>query len=201
MNKAFYKDLVLETSESVYEPREDSFLLAEQVEKHARGEVLDLGTGSGLQAILASRSGQVTNVLAVDVNEDALRNAENNLSNAKGVLHPVKFRKTDLFSMIGEKFDCIIFNPPYLPTNTDEKVSGELNKALDGGVDGRTVLRKFLKFFHMHLKKNGCLLLLSSSLNDNDWVQRELESKGFKVAVLSEQNIFFEKLVVFKAER
>ena len=54
----------------IYKPREDSFLLQKQVKKFAEGRVLDMGTGSGVQAITAAESAEY--VLAVDVNPEAV---------------------------------------------------------------------------------------------------------------------------------
>ena len=67
---------------TVYEPQEDSELLEKEVRKFARGIVLDIGTGSGVQAIAAAENanaekpGHVDYVIAVDINEEALEKAE-----------------------------------------------------------------------------------------------------------------------------
>ena len=51
----------------IYEPAEDSYLLVEEVRKRARGKkVLDVGTGSGIQARAAYSAG-AREVLAVDI--------------------------------------------------------------------------------------------------------------------------------------
>ena len=88
----------------LYEPREDSELLVKYVKKHARGVVLDMGTGSGIQAIGAIEKG--AEVLAVDVNKEAVEHCEKKGINAL---------QSDLFENVKGKFDLIIFNPPYLP--------------------------------------------------------------------------------------
>lgn len=46
-----------------YEPREDSKLLERYVRKYAKGSVLDIGTGSGIQAISAAKSRKVKKLL------------------------------------------------------------------------------------------------------------------------------------------
>ena len=40
-------------------------------------------------------------------------------------------------------FDLIVFNPPYLPTQPEERIDDWLEYALDGGVDGRAVITRF----------------------------------------------------------
>ena len=88
----------------IYAAREDSFLLAKYVNKFSKGKVLDLGTGSGIQAEAALK--HTKNVLAVDINKEAV-----NYVKKKGI----KAKVGNLFSEIDKKFDLIIFNPPYLP--------------------------------------------------------------------------------------
>ncbi len=60
----------------VYRPAEDSYLLAKHVESTVSGNVLDMGTGSGIQAVTAAMKPEVESVLAVDINPEALREAE-----------------------------------------------------------------------------------------------------------------------------
>ena len=56
----------------IYEPREDSFLLQSLIKEYAFGRVLGMGTGSGIQALKAAESKQVVEVLAVDINPEAI---------------------------------------------------------------------------------------------------------------------------------
>ncbi len=56
----------------IYEPAEDSFLLQKYVHHYANGKVLDMGTGSGIQAIAAAQNWHVESVLAVDINSKAI---------------------------------------------------------------------------------------------------------------------------------
>ena len=60
----------------VYEPQEDSFLLREFTLKYAKGRVLDMGTGSGIQAIAAATKKQVTQVFASDIDRNAIAYAQ-----------------------------------------------------------------------------------------------------------------------------
>ena len=98
----------------VYEPREDSFLILHQIRRFAKGNVLDMGTGSGILAIEAAK--YADRVIAADINKDALEFAKEQ-ARANGVIN-TKFVLSDLFSYFEQhpvKFDLIIFNPPYLP--------------------------------------------------------------------------------------
>src|SRR3989344_3174581 len=90
--------------ESVYEPREDSLLLAKSIALFARGNVLDMGTGSGIQAITAAQQKNVDTVLAVDVNKQALAYAKEQNKSSK-----ITYQYSDLFQAIPlQLFDTII---------------------------------------------------------------------------------------------
>ena len=62
--------------EEVYNPGEDSYLLQRYVERLVSGSVLDMGTGSGIQAVSAAQKDDVSRVLVVDINPAALIAAE-----------------------------------------------------------------------------------------------------------------------------
>ena len=181
----------------VYSPREDSFLLEEVVKKHAFGTVLDLGTGSGIQAIAAAINPNVSSVTAIDINPKALETARENAL-LQGVGDNIVFKQSDLFSALeGEKFDCIISNPPYLPFSEGEK-TGDI--ALESGKDGREFTDRFLQEFEAHLNPTGIVLLLQSSTSHWNKTREILEAKGLSVKVEARQSFFFEELVVLKAD-
>jgi len=182
----------------VYQPREDSLLLESAVKRFAFGSVLDVGTGSGVQAIAAARKPEVFGVVAVDVNPEALKLAETNAANA-GVRKKIVFKKSDLFSgLASEKFDCIAFNPPYLPVSEEENVG---DVALESGKSGRELTDRFLAEVEKHLNSGGVVLLLQSSASNWKKTKSALEKKGFRVEVVGEQRFFFEQIVVLMAKR
>ncbi len=185
-------------SMSVYEPREDSFLLENAVVKYAFGKVLDLGTGSGIQAIAAAKKLEVESVVAVDINHQALKQAKANAV-AAGIAGKIVFKESDLFSSLeGEKFDTITFNPPYLPVSEEENV-GDI--ALESGESGREFTERFLKEFEEHLNAGGIVLLLQSSISGWEKTKKDLESKGFAVEIVGRERFFFEEIVVLKAQK
>ena len=97
----------------IYEPKEDSELLKKYVSKFAIGRVLDMGTGSGIQALEAVKSKDVREVIAVDINPQAIKKL--NLEVKKTLCKKIKTVKSNLFSTMEGKFNTILFNPPYLP--------------------------------------------------------------------------------------
>jgi len=195
-----YFGLKLCFPDSVYEPAEDSFLLAKPA-SGLKGRVLEIGCGSGIAALHNAKNNPKNEVIGVDINPDAVKYAkenakQNNIKNAK-------FFKSDLFSAIApnEKFDAILFNPPYLPTSRDERINGNLNAAFDGGKSGRSILDRFLRVFDKFLKPNGILLLIHSSLNNPEKTEKILKEKGFNTEILETESFFFEKMCIMKVSR
>ncbi len=175
-------------NDDLYEPREDSFLLAEQVKKYARGKVLDMCTGSGIQAVAAAKKKSVTSVLAVDINKKALAYAHKKNHHKK-----ITFLRSDLFSNVKETFDTIICNPPYLPNEPKLK-----DIALDGGRHGYEFTARFLNEAGPFLAKNGIILLVFSSLTNKPTVNDVIAKKGFVFNQLASQKFDYEGLFVYK---
>jgi len=167
----------------IYEPREDSFLLQEQVRKFAIGRVLDMGTGSGVQALAALE--KTKDVEACDINQEAV-----DFVKSKGV----KAYKSDLFENVEGKFDLIIFNPPYLPLDEDE--DEESRVVTTGGEKGHEIIERFLKEAKNYLAENGVILLVFSSLSGES--HKVLEGLGYGYEELAEKKVFFESLYVYK---
>ena len=124
--------------------------------------VLDLCTGSGCLAILASHSFPNATVDAVDISADALAVAARNVEDY-GLEDRVSLYQGDLFDAIGdERYDLIITNPPYVDA---EGMAGlpreclhEPQIAFDGGDDGLDLVRRILDGAKDHLTPDGGLL-------------------------------------------
>ena len=177
----------------IYEPAEDSYLLAEQVKKFAFGSVLDVGTGSGIQAIAAAKSSRVKSVLAVDINPEAIT------SLGKKKVKKIKTQQSDLFSNVKGRFDTILFNAPYLPLDPREPKDSQL--ATTGGKHGYEILVRFLQNIDDHLTKKGIALILFSSLTHKEKIEEALFDIGYDFEVVGEQKISFETLYVYKIQR
>ena len=171
----------------IYEPSDDSELLAKYVKKYAKGKVLDLGTGSGIQAEIALKF--TKDVLAVDLDKESVEYV-----NKKGI----KARVSDLFSNIKEKFDLIIFNPPYLPE--DKLEDEESKKITTGGRYGYEILGRFFSQVNDYLNKNGKILIVFSSLTNKDKIDNIIKENNFKFKLLEEKKIFFETLYCYLIE-
>ena len=188
-----YKGLVIYKHPKVYEPAEDTFLLVENLDIKRSDDVLEIGTGTGLVAVYAAQRSR--NVVATDINDYALQCAvKNTITNRT---YNVELRKGSLFEPVkDEKFDLILFNTPYLPTGEDEKLDEELNAAWDGGSEGRDTIDQFLNELKAHLKPNGRVQLVQSSLSDNEKTLAKLEELGFDAEITASEKCFFEEIVV-----
>ena len=134
-------------------------------------------------------------VTATDINFDAIQLAEsnfkaNNIDNVEllfgNLFEPVKDRK----------FDVILFNTPYLPTEEGEVLEDNLNYAFDGGLNGRKVIDLFLNEVKNHLNDGGIVQLIQSSLSDNDETLNKLDELGFISEIAKKEHYFFEDIVL-----
>jgi release factor glutamine methyltransferase len=196
-----YGGLELVVLPTVYNPAEDSFLLARWAAKLARGKVLEMGCASGIVSLSVARTDSKSHVVGLDINPKAIECASENAE--RNGIENAHFLESDMFEAVrDEKFDWIIFNPPYLPTTQGEKLKDKMeNAAYDGGRSGRDVIDRFLAEFQAHLNTGGGLLLLSSSLANTEKTQEMLEKKGFEVKILEKEKFFFEKIEVLLAKK
>jgi ribosomal protein L3 glutamine methyltransferase len=124
--------------------------------------VLDLCTGSGCLAILASRNFPNARIDAVDISKDALDVAARNVADF-GLEDRVMLHRGDLFGPIGgRRYDLILSNPPYVDAEgmagLPRECRAEPKLAFDGGADGLAVIRRILNEAGRHLTAEGGLL-------------------------------------------
>jgi ribosomal protein L3 glutamine methyltransferase len=124
--------------------------------------VLDLCTGSGCLAILASRNFPNAQVDAVDISRDALEVAARNVGDY-GLEDRVTLHRGDLFKPLGDRrYELIISNPPYVDAEgmaaLPRECRAEPKIAFDGGLDGLDIVRRILEEARRHLTPQGGLL-------------------------------------------
>ena len=194
-----FGDYVFNVCENVYEPAEDSFLFAENLDVQKDERVLDVGTGCGMLGILAAGKGG--SVFAVDVNPYAVRCAKEN-SVLNHVRRNMTFLQADLLTALKEsaKFDLILFNAPYLPAAEDETDTW-IGRAWAGGINGRQVIDRFIPQATRHLKPNGRVLLMQSTLAGVQETINKFAENELKAKVKAERKLpFFETLTLIEAQ-
>jgi ribosomal protein L3 glutamine methyltransferase len=175
VNKIYMRGLPFYVDERTIVPR--SFI-GELLDSHFGGEsdeggsliddpagvesVLDLCTGSGCLAVLASRRFPNAMVDAVDISADALEVAARNVA-GYGLEDRVTLHRGDLFKPVGNKrYDLIISNPPYVDARgmaeLPRECRAEPKLAFDGGADGLDFVRRILNEAGRHLTPQGGLL-------------------------------------------
>jgi release factor glutamine methyltransferase len=181
-----YRGEQLELLSNVYEPCDDTFLLADVALDVVRptDSVLEVGTGCGLIAKVVA--GLAHSVIATDINPQAIENA---------TLNGVEAIQGDLFCNLNRRFDLIIFNPPYLPTDTNVPCNW-LTRAWDGGPTGREVIMRFLTQADRHLTNRGRVLITISSLTGYREVTERMKAHFEIVKSLAERKVFFETLYI-----
>jgi HemK-related putative methylase len=181
----------------VYPPQEDSFMLEIQIknylgkfskEQKEKLKVLDMGSGSGIQARTAIASGiKRINLIASDIEAEAIKKLKE---------QKIPARKSNLYSNINKekKFDLIIFNAPYLPANKyDSKPD------TTAGKKGYEIILKFLRKSKKYLTKEGVILILFSSLSIPEKILAYTKKLGYSSHLLDEKEMgMFEKLYVYK---
>ncbi len=176
---------IAEPPKGVYSPSDDSFLMLEAIASvDVEGkELLDVGTGSGILGLFCAMRG--ASVTLTDVDEASIQHAQK-AADSLGL--KLETRVSDLFSNVKGKFDLILFNPPYLPSEICE------DRTVDGGPMGTTLARRFLQDIQDYLKEDGTAFLLVSTQNDPTSLIREYPRFQFSLA--AKRSLFFEELQI-----
>ncbi len=169
----------------------DSLLLAKCTKKEVKSNdvVLDFGTGTGIQGIFAAEKAK--KVISVDVNPRAVECAKLN-AKKNGLDNKIEVRESDIFSNVKEKFDLIVFNPPFRwfkPRDMLER--GEVD-------EGYATLQTFFKEVRKHLNQQGRVLLVFSDSGDLKLVEKLIKIHNFNSAIIDTESKDDWKYIVYK---
>ncbi|MEV4110660.1 methyltransferase [Nonomuraea sp. NPDC049695] len=159
-----------------------SHLLGEAVlaEVRAGDRVLDMGTGSGVNAILAASTAK--QVLAVDINPVAVEAARGN-AERNGVADRVEVRLSDVFADVDGRFDLIVFDPPFrwfAPRDLLEAATTDENYR---------AMTSFFRQAREHLTPAGRMLIFFGSSGDLAYLRHLMDEQGFDVEVVARQEL------------
>lgn len=156
-------------------------------EVNATDRVLDMGTGCGVNAILAAST--ATDVVAVDINPHAVACARHNAV-FNGVASHIDIRHSDLFTGVAGAFDLIIFDPPFRwlhPRDVREANMTDGNYA---------TLTAFFAQVGEHLAPGGRILLFFGTTGDIAYVHHLVERSGLRRKQLASRHLDSDELDV-----
>lgn len=159
-----------------------SHMLGEAVlaETRESDRVLDMGTGSGVNAILAA--GAARRVVAVDVNPVAVAAARAN-AEANGVADRVEVRESDVFSAVEGEFDLIVFDPPFrwfAPRDLLESATTDENYR---------AMTEFFRSVRRHLAPGGRMLISFGTSGDLGYLRRLMDEQGFRAEAVARRDL------------
>lgn len=185
-----FENYKLDIDPSVFNPEwgEGSEILS-RIKHFFIGDVLEIGTGSGILSILAA---EIANkVIATDINPAAISCAEKNILNCVEDKGKIELKKGDLFDVFKDekekpKFDTIIFNPPFL--NIPNIPADEYTKKTYLDKD-YSVLETFLEDAKNFLNKDGCIYICFGGVGDVGYLNYLVAFYKYEVQILQLSNI------------
>lgn len=203
-----FMSLKFRLNPSVLIPRPDTEILIEQVIHQTPNNldvtILDIGTGSGNIAVSLAYYLPKSKIVAVDISPDALNLAEENAA-LNHVEDRVTFIQEDVFSVdfvlkIGQNFDRIVSNPPYISEDEFQTLPDEVRKfepptALRDGADGLTFHKKLAELSGQMLNPGGKIYL---EVGMGQWqsVQKILAEKGFQNIQVAKDLVGIDRVLI-----
>lgn len=182
-----FMSLVFSVCPGVLIPRPDTETLVCKVIDIFKGKsakFLDLCTGSGAIAVSIAKYIENASVTAVDISDICIDIATKNTQNNE-VAKKVRLIKKDVLADfdLGEKFDCLVSNPPYIKTSTLPSLMKDVKDyeptlALDGGEDGLLFYRAICSIAKKHLEENG-YLFFEVGFDQAEDVKKLMEENNF----------------------
>jgi len=164
-SREFYGLDLLVTPDTLI-PRPDTETLVEaalaKILDNPNQSILDLGTGTGAIALAVAKHRPKANVVAVDASPAALEVAKKNAATL--AITNVRLMLSDWFdALLGERFDLIVSNPPYIEQNDVHLTQGDVRfepiSALASGADGLDDIRHIVADCLIYLKPQGWLMI------------------------------------------
>lgn len=174
-----YLDRIIEVPPGVQPITPMSHLLGQAVLDEVRDSdrVLDMGTGSGVNAILAATTSR--DVVAVDINPEALRSARHNAA-LNDVEDRIRVVESDVFTDVEGPFDLIVFDPPFRWLRPRDALEAATTD------EGYGTLTGFFTNARQNLSTEGRVLLFFGTTGDHRYLAHLISSHGFRSTVVAE---------------
>ena len=175
--------------EDVFAPTPVSDLLGAAILNEVReyDRVLDMGTGCGVNAILAaSRS---LDVIGVDINPHAVASATANAVR-NGVTDRATFVVSDVFDAVQGTFDLIAFDPPFRWFRPRDLLEASIAD------ENYRSLTRFIEQASGHLNPGGRILLFFGTSGDIDYLTSRIEREGFAHETVATRSLLKDGLTV-----
>lgn len=191
LNEVDFMGLTFYLEEGVLIPRPDTEIMVEfiidNIDEDEDINILDIGVGCGAIGLSIAKYCPNAKIFGIDIDDTPIRLSNKNKDLLK--VENASFYQGDLFEAleknnIGERFQLIVSNPPYIKTSDIEDLQIEVKDhepliALDGGVDGLDFYRKISKRAPYYLLPKG-ILIYEIGYNQGTQVRDILNSEGFK---------------------
>ena len=185
--KNFWK-FQFQINNNVLIPRPDTEIIIEEVIKITKNKkklrVLDIGVGSGCILLSILKERKNFSGIGIDLSKKCIDLSRLNAFNLQ-LGNRVKFFKSDIDNFNNGQYDLIVSNPPYINQFDLKKLDKDVKNfepklALDGGLDGLSVIRKVINKSSDLIKLNG-MLILEIGFNQKNKVKKILTNKGFYI--------------------
>tara|TARA_B100000161_G_C33511493_1_gene396585 strand:+ start:222 stop:1073 length:852 start_codon:yes stop_codon:yes gene_type:complete len=169
-------------------PRPDTEIIIEEVIKITKNKkklrVLDIGVGSGCILLSILKERKNFSGIGIDLSKKCIDLSRLNAFKLQ-LGNRVKFFKSDIDNFNNGQYDLIVSNPPYINQFDLKKLDKDVKNfepklALDGGLDGLSVIRKVINKSSDLIKLNG-MLILEIGFNQKNKVKKILTNKGFYI--------------------
>lgn len=185
MKDFIFQKFLIKQNESVFRVGTDAVLLGVLSDAEKSKKILEVGTGTGIISLMLAQRNPNANILAIDINPEAVKISQENFSNSV-FSDRIKSQLQDFkhFEATG-KFDLIISNPPYFEINhSDKDVLARQRLELD--------FSDLIKKSSQLLSENGLFTVIIPINSENEFtsiclenqlfLQRKISIKGIKTA-------------------
>ena len=185
------KQLNSRINSETYRAAEDTFLLADVLEKQTYDTAIEVGVGEGFVTVVLAR--KCKDVVGTDIDVNAIAKTRDRLVR-EGLADRVSLILCSGASPLHGEFDTCIFNPPYLPSDLEDIT-------VAGGKEGIETTKKWFEQCIKLLRPGGSMIFVISSLSNMDSLLEHVRKRGFVATFLARKRFFFEEIVIVMAKR